>query len=223
MLTKEYEGKNERECIETAVQELSIPEDKLQIEVLQKGKSGFFGLGGSQKALIKVTYTEEDMVVDGFPVKSGSLEDYEEATIDFLVGLFNRMELDVDIEVDNDKQSKVFIDLASDNSALIIGKRGKTLEAVQMLANIVAGKKHGKAYKSVINIEQYREKRQKVLTELAHKVANDVRKSGKARSLEPMNPFERRLIHLAIQDENDVETRSEGEGVMRKVTVFPKR
>lgn len=222
MLTKEYEGKNERECIDTAVQELSIPEEKLDIEVLQKGKSGFFGLGGSQKAVIKVSYNEGDRENGLYPMKNGSLEEYEEATIDFLVGLFNRMELDVDIEVDNDNDSKVFIDLASDNSALIIGKRGKTLEAVQMLSNIVAGKQYGKGYKSVINIEQYREKRQKILTDLAHKVADEVRKSGKPRSLEPMNPFERRLIHLAIQDERDVETRSEGEGVMRKVTVFPK-
>ena len=229
MLQKEYEGKNEKDAIRLAEEELGISKESLQIEVVQKGKSSFLGIGEGQKARIRVTYNEEETGsgnVAAEPKKAldpGLVDQYIEASLDFLEGLFQRMGVEVDIEADEPDDEKVFIRLNSPNSALIIGKRGKTLESIQMLTNIAAGKKVSKDFKSVIDIENYREKREDILTDLARKMANEVKKSGKGRSLEPMNPFERRLIHLALQDEDGVETRSEGEGIYRKVRIIPKK
>lgn len=241
MLQKEYEGKNEKDAIRHAEEDLGISRDDLQIEIVQKGKSSFLGIGEGQKARIKVVYNEEERgslqaKQKEAEVSAGSgesapkpvldseqVDQYIESSLDFLEGLFQRMNIDVDIEADEPEDEKVFIRLNSPNSALIIGKRGKTLEAIQMLTNIASGRKVTKDFKSVIDIENYREKREDILTDLAHKVANEVRKSGKGKSLEPMNPFERRLIHLALQDQDGIETRSEGEGVYRKVRIVPKR
>ena len=155
---------------------------------------------------------------------AGSLDAYEKVTVEYLAGMFDRMGFDVDIEVDNNKQDRVFIELFSPDSGLIIGKRGKTLEAIQMLVNTVGSRLPGSgAYKCVIDIEHYRAKRETTLTELAHRVAQEVIRTGRPRLLEPMNPFERRLIHLALQNENLVETKSEGEGVQRKVKISLKQ
>ena len=228
MMEKEFEGKNEKDAIALAEQELRIDKDKLQIELIQKGKSSFLGIGEGQKARIRVVYNEDDIgsasFIEDKPAPDSDVADqYIETSLDFLEGLFERMNIEVDIEADEPEDEKVFIRLNSPNSALIIGKRGKTLEAIQMLTNIAAGRKVSKDFKSVIDIENYREKREVILTDLAIKVATEVRKSGKVKSLEPMNPFERRLIHLALQDEDGIETRSEGEGVYRKVKIIPKK
>lgn len=235
MLEKEYEGKNEKDAIRIAEEDLGISREKLQIELVRKGKGTFLGIGEGQKARIRVVYNEDevgtlaaDQPEEGekpsvAKMSDEQVDEYIETSLDFLEGLFQRMNVDVDIEADEPEDEKVFIRLNSPNSALIIGKRGKTLEAIQMLTNIAAGRKVSKDFKSVIDIENYREKREDILTDLARKMANEVRRSGKARSLEPMNPFERRLIHIALQDEDGIETRSEGEGVYRKVRIVPKR
>ena len=229
MMEQEFEGKNEKEAVSNAEKELKIDKDKMQIELIRKGKSSFLGIGEGQKARIRVVYNEDD-IGSGSTVKeeksvpdSGAADRYIESSLDFLEGLFERMNIEVDIEADEPEEEKIFIRLNSPNSALIIGKRGKTLEAIQMLTNIAAGRKVSKDFKSVIDIENYREKREVILTDLAVKVAIEVRKTGKVKSLEPMNPFERRLIHLALQDEDGIETRSEGEGVYRKVKIIPKK
>jgi len=229
MMEREFEGKNEKDAIAIAVQELRIDQDNLQIELIQKGKSSFLGIGEGQKARIRVVYNEDDIGTatvkeEDKVISNGEIADqYIETSLDFLEGIFERMDIEVDIEADEPEDEKIFIRLNSPNSALIIGKRGKTLEAIQMLTNIAAGRKVSKDFKSVIDIENYREKREVILTDLAIKVADEVRRSGKVKSLEPMNPFERRLIHIALQDEDGIETRSEGEGVYRKVKILPRK
>jgi len=242
MPAKEYEGKNEKELVKEAARELGIDEAKLRVSVLEKGKGGFLGLG--EKVRIRVEYSVEDILHEekaapGTPstpntlstqstpntqfAGSGGLEAYEKATVEYLAGMFDRMGFDVDIEVDNNAQDRVFIELFSPDSGLIIGKRGKTLEAIQMLVNTVGAKVPGSHQcKCVIDIENYRAKRESTLTDLAHRVAQEVIRTGRPRLLEPMNPFERRLIHLALQNETQVETKSEGEGQHRKVKISPK-
>jgi spoIIIJ-associated protein len=106
---------------------------------------------------------------------------------------------------------------------MIIGKRGKTLEALQLLVNIIFNKGEDKWKKIILDIENYRDKRESTLRELAFKVARKVKKTGKPQFLEPMNPFERRVIHIALQDDPHVDTRSEGSGNMKRVKVFLKR
>ena len=219
MPSKEYEGKNEKELVREAAEELGIAEERLRVEVLEKSKGGFLGLG--EKVRIRVDYDLEDVAA---PADSSTLDAYEKVTVDFLAGMFDMMGFDVDIEVDNNGQDRVFIELFSPDSAMIIGKRGKTLESIQMLVNTVGARVPGSQNcKCVIDIENYREKRESTLNDLANRVAQEVIRTGKAKTLEPMNPFERRLIHVALQNESGVETKSEGEGVHRKVRIIPKR
>ncbi|MDR2733194.1 MAG: protein jag [Spirochaetota bacterium] len=215
MPVKEYEGKSEKELVKEAAKELGIDEANLRVTVLEKGKGGFLGLG--EKVRIQVEYSAEQ------PGVSGELDDYEKITVEYLAGMFDLMGFDVDIEVDNNGQDRVFIELFSPDSGLIIGKHGKTLEAIQMLVNTVGARVPGSHQrKCVIDIENYRAKRESTLTDLAHRVAQEVIRTGRPRLLEPMNPFERRLIHLALQNETQVETKSEGEGQHRKVKISPK-
>jgi spoIIIJ-associated protein len=224
MPTKEYEGKNEKELVKEAARDLGIDEAKLRVTVLEKGKGGFLGLG--ERVRIQVEYSVEDLLREEkaqAPQGPGGLEVYEKTTVEYLAGMFDLMGFDVDIEVDNNSEDRVLIELFSPDSGLIIGKRGKTLEAIQMLVNTVGAKVPGSHQcKCVIDIENYRAKRESTLTDLAHRVAQDVIRTGRPRHLEPMNPFERRLIHLALQNEAQVETKSEGEGQHRKVKISPK-
>jgi spoIIIJ-associated protein len=238
MPSREYEGKNEKELLKEAARDLGIDESKLRVEVLEKSKAGFLGFG--EKIKIKVEYSIEDIPIpaatqarsnragdagtaDAAAAAPVSLEAYEKTTVEYLAGMFDLMGFDVDIEVDNNASDRVLIELFSPDSALIIGKRGKTLEAIQMLVNTVGGKVPGSGqYKCIIDIENYRAKRESTLTDLAHRVASEVIRTGRPRLLEPMNPFERRLIHVALQNEQSVETKSEGEGQHRKVKIFPK-
>jgi len=243
MPSKEYEGKNEKELIKEAARELGIGEDKLRVSVLEKSKSGFLGLG--EKVRIRVEYDIEDPEdAAGSGVRqsgdapraqraerdapqahdSGRLEAYEKITVEYLAGMFDLMGFDVDIEVDNNARDRVFIELFSPDSALIIGNRGRTLEAIQMLVNIVGARANGSgSYKCVIDTKNYRARRETTLTELAHRTAQEVIRTGRPKLLEPMNPFERRLIHLALQEEGLVETKSEGEGIHRKVRISLKQ
>lgn len=219
MLMKEFEGKSEKDAIRLAVEELGIPEENLRIELMQKGKSGFLGMGETQKALIRVFYLEEDLPVETEPVEIDAEAEY---ICEFLHDLFDHMDLDVGVELRSLVDGKAAYELDSDQSALVIGKHGKTLEAVQMLANVVAARRTDGQLKVVLDIEQYREKREAVLTEMAKRVADEVRRTNKGKSLEPMNPFERRLVHLALQHEDGIETKSEGEGAFRKVRILPR-
>ena len=217
MVEKEYTGKNEKQAIKNAEADLGIPRDAMQIEVLEDEKGGLLGFGG--KTRIKVTVDSAENTAE----TADTVEKYKQAAVVFLEGLFEKMDIEVTVTVAGVDDGKVFIQCDSPRSALLIGRRGKTLEAIQMLVNIVAARSCACGMKTVIDTENYRGKREAVLNELALKIADEVRKKNKPRSLEPMNPFERRLIHLALQKEEGVETRSEGEGVYRKVVVIPKR
>jgi spoIIIJ-associated protein len=219
MVKKEYTGKNVKQALKNAEADLGIAKDKLEYVVLDEGKGGILSFGSAKDARIQVK--TDSAVAQKLDPKAESL--YQEEALAFLKGLFERMDLAVDVNVAGMDEGKLFIQFESDRSALLIGRRGKTLEAIQMLVNIVAAKRSGYTMKTVVDIENYRGKRESVLNELALKIAEDVKRAGKPRSLEPMNPFERRLIHLALQNVKDVETRSEGEGVYRKVVILPKR
>jgi spoIIIJ-associated protein len=122
----------------------------------------------------------------------------------------------------HESENKVYIELESQNSGLIIGKKGKTLEALQFLVNLVVNKKTGTEKKIILDIEAYRAKRERALRRLSKDIAKQVARTGKPWTLDPMNPFERRLIHLTLQNDTRVTTKSEGQGIYRQVKVFPK-
>lgn len=206
MVIREYEGRTEKDAIKKASEDLGISSDRLKIEVLSE-KSKFFSFGGSVK--IRVYLDNE-------------LEDVPQKAENFLRGLFGTIGTEIETR-SIEEDDRVRIEIMTDSAGLIIGKRGKTLEALQLLLNIIANRGTERWKKIVLDIENYRGKRANTLRELALKVAKQVKKTGKAQTLEPMNPFERRIIHMTLQEDPHVETKSEGDGNMKKVKVFLKK
>jgi spoIIIJ-associated protein len=205
MVIHEYEGRTEREALKKATEDLGVEADQLRVEVLSE-KSRFFSFGSMVK--IRVYLEEED--------------DTASRVEAFLKGLFATIGTEVSTR-SIEEDDKIYIEIISDSAGLIIGKRGKTLEALQLLVNIIANKKGEEWKKVILDIENYRDKREQTLRELAEKVARKVKKTGKAQFLEPMNPFERRVIHMTLQNDPHVETKSEGNGNLKRVKIYLKR
>ena len=206
MVIMEYEGRTERDAIKKATEDLGIDSDKLKIEVISE-KTKFFSFGN----LVKIRVYLDD--ADDEPSKRADK---------FLRGLFDTIGVDISTQIE-EETGKIHVEIISDSAGLIIGKRGKTLEALQLLTNIVVNKNEKNWKKVVLDIENYRDRREHTLKELAFKVAAKVKKTQKAQILEPMNPFERRVIHMALQDDPLVATKSEGTGNLKKVRVYLKR
>jgi len=206
MVIREYEGRTERDAIKKASEDLGVQSDQLKIEVITE-KAKFFSFGNPVKIRVYLDDLEQ--------VDSKKIED-------FLVGLFKTIGVDVTIET-YEEVNKLYVEIVSESAGLIIGKRGKTLESLQLLTNIILNKNREEWKKVVLDIENYRDKRESTLKELALKVAEKVKKTGKSQLLEPMNPFERRIIHMTLQNDPDVNTKSEGNGSTKKVRVYLKR
>jgi spoIIIJ-associated protein len=209
----EVEGKSLDDARKKAARELGVHISMINdgdIEILDKGKSGIFGFGVSRPAKIRVSYNI-------------NIEDIGENVTEILNTLFNKMSLDCAIAEIHESESKVYVELESSNSGLVIGKKGKTLEAIQFLVNLIVNKEVSSDKKIILDIEAYRAKRERALRRLSKDIAKQVAKSGRPWTLDPMNPFERRLIHLTLQNDTRVTTKSEGQGVYRQVRVFPKK
>ena len=206
MVIREYEGRTERDAIKKAAEDLSVDSDKLKIEVITE-RSKFFSFGSTVKIRVYLDDMEDNV--------SKRIEN-------FLSGLFGTIGVDVSVQTMED-DDKLHVEIVSESAGIIIGKRGKTLEALQLITNIIVNKSTDKWKKVVLDIENYRDKRENTLTDLAHKVAGKVKKTGRSQYLEPMNPFERRVIHMALQDDPDIFTKSEGTGNLKKVKIFLKR
>lgn len=209
----EIEGKSIDDAKKKAAAKLGVELKTIaqeDIEVLDEGKSGIFGFGVSRPARIQVR----------FDTKAQNIGD---SVKEIIHSIFKKMGIVIAIAEFHEGENKVYVELESSNSGLIIGKKGKTLEAVQFLVNLIINQQNNSDKKIILDIEGYRAKREKSLKTLAKNSAEKVLKSGKAYTLEPMNPFERRLIHLTLQNDDRVTTRSEGQGIYRKVKVFPKR
>lgn len=206
MVIREYEGRTERDAIKKASEDLGVESNKLKVEVISE-KSKFFSFGNVVKIRVYLDEIEEECT---------------RRAKDFLTRLFNIIGVEVSVRT-FEEANKLYIEIVSDNAGLIIGKRGKTLEALQMLTNIVANKDVDNWKKVILDIENYRDRRENALKELALKIALKVKRTGRSHFLEPMNPFERRIIHMTLQSDPSVDTRSEGNGNLKKVKIFLRR
>jgi spoIIIJ-associated protein len=206
MVIREYEGRTERDAIKKAADDLKVESDKLKIEVITE-KSKFFSFGNTVKIRVYLNDIEDSVA---------------KRIENFLSGLFSTIGIDVSVQTMED-EDKLHVEIISESAGIIIGKRGKTLEALQLITNIIVNKDMDKWKKVVLDIENYRDKRENTLTDLAHKVAGKVKKTGRSQYLEPMNPFERRVIHMALQEDPDIFTKSEGSGNLKKVKIYMKR
>jgi spoIIIJ-associated protein len=203
----EVSAKTVDDAITDALVKLGITSDQLEYEVIDKGSNGFLGFG-NKPATIKAR-KKEDSNVD---VK------------EFLSKVFAAMDMDVEIVVEKDEENKVInVDLKGDDMGLLIGKRGQTLDSLQYLTNLAVNKKSDNYMKVKLDTEDYRKRRKETLENLAKNISFKVKRTKRPVALEPMNPFERRVIHSALQNDKYVETHSEGEEPYRHVVVTLKK
>ncbi|MCM1160890.1 MAG: protein jag [Roseburia sp.] len=206
----EFSAKTVNDAITEACQKLSVTSDKLEYEVIEEGSSGFLGIG-SKAAVIKARIRKEEVTVD-------------EKAKEFLNDLFAAMKLTVAIDVKyDDLSNNMNIDLAGDEMGVLIGKRGQTLDSLQYLTSLVVNKDTEDYIRVKVDTENYRQRRKETLENLAKNIAFKVKRTKRPVSLEPMNPYERRIIHSALQNDRYVVTHSEGEEPFRRVVVALKR
>ena len=201
-------GKTKEEAIQKAVDQLGTPVEDLEIEVLEEGSKGLFGFLGTKDFKIKATVIVKDTV--------------ETRILSFLNGLFEVMNIEADIKIDmNSDSAKVSV--IGDSAGQLIGRRGESLDALQMILSLAVNKTPGEYVKIMLDIEDYRSKREESLVRYANKMARTAAKQRKNIKLEPMNPYERRIVHSALQSDTYVTTYSEGEEPYRKVVIAVKR
>lgn len=204
----EVTGKTVDEAINNALDQLNLTSDRLEYEILDKGNVGFLGLINSKPARIKAW-------------KKITLED---KASDFLNKVFSAMKLQVEIVINYQPEEKVMsIELTGDEMGVLIGKRGQTLDSLQYLTGQIVNQETEEYVRVKIDTENYRERRRETLENLAKNIAYKVKRTKKSVSLEPMNPYERRVIHSALQNDRYVCTKSEGEEPYRHVVVMLKR
>ena len=203
----EITAKTLDDAITEASVKLGTTSDNIQYEVVEKGSTGFLGLG-SKEAKIKVW------------IKTTPVEEAKE----FLQKVFKAMNLEVEILFDTDENySYLDIELKGEDLGVLIGKRGQTLDSLQSLTSLVVNKNSENYIRVKLDTENYRERRKETLENLARNIAYKVKKTRKVVSLEPMNPYERRIIHSALQNDKFVATHSEGEEPFRHVVVTLKK
>ena len=201
----EAKGKTVDEAIFNGLEQMGLSLDEVDIEIVHEGSKGLFGLGKS--AVVHLTKKEKQ--------QSGPEE--------FLNGLFGKMNVDAACEVKESTEKSVKIEITGKDTAVLIGRRGDTLDALQYLTGLAVNKGNEEYKKIMLDAENYREKREHTLEKLAKRLASTVAKTGKPVTLEPMNPYERRILHATLQSHPRVETISEGEEPYRRVVIRRKR
>lgn len=200
-------AKTVNDAITEACQKLLVTSDKLEYEVIEEGSAGFLGIG-SKPAIIKAK------------VKNSVVDNAKQ----FLNNVFNAMGLTVVTNVKYDElDNSMNIDLSGDEMGVLIGKRGQTLDSLQYLVSLVVNKEAENYIRVKVDTENYRQRRKETLENLAKNIAYKVKRTKRPVSLEPMNPYERRIIHSALQNDKYVTTHSEGDEPFRRVVVTLKR
>jgi spoIIIJ-associated protein len=219
----EFEGKTKEEAISKASDALGVSEDQLEVEVLSYGSTGIFGLVGVKRAKIKVTLPESPKAE--VKEKLTSLEEPEKvaelakSTLKEIISFI----VDGATVSSQTKSDRVRLKVAGGNSALLIGKHGRTLDALQYIVHRIVYKKQKTKVRVTIDVEGYRDRRKDALTQLALRLGEKVKRSGRPATISPMNAYDRRTIHVALKDHSGVRTQSTGTGSLRKLVIYPER
>lgn len=217
----EKTGRTEEEAIAAALQELGLERDDVSVTVIERAKSGFLGIGAAP-AVVRVEYEAPDEPeAEAEPeAKTEIAADDEYAPIRvFLSGLLERMDVKADIEISPRDDKGVVVNLSGPGMGAVIGRRGETLDAIQHLTNYVVNRGNDKHMHISVDAESYRAKREESLVRLAEKMAAKVIKYKRSMALEPMNSYERHIIHAALQNYEGVTTSSTGTEPNRRVVV----
>ena len=204
----EISAKTVEDAVTEALIKLQTTSDKLEYEVIEEGSTGILGFIGKKPAIIKAR-------------KKFDLVDY---TYDFLNNMFKAMGIEVKSDINYDAEARnMDISFEGDEMGILIGKRGQTLDSLQYIISLVVNKESEAYVRVKVDTENYRERRKETLETLAKNIAYKVKRTRRSVALEPMNPYERRIIHSALQYDKYVDTHSEGEEPYRKVVVTLKR
>lgn len=215
MAEREYEGRTEEEAIDKAIAALGLTEDEIDVEVVEEQRPGFLKGG---KVRIRVHLAEdEDAALPELEPES----ELEEQVIEFVTVLLKKANLPAEVRIDQREAGRLTLEILTDDPAIVIGKHGSTLESLQLITNIHAGriKPEGDPLRVILDTEDYRYRREQSLLRMANRVATQVRRTGRPRLLAPLNPFERRLIHTALGEMRGVTTESEGDGLYKQIRV----
>ena len=200
-------GKTVEEATQLALEELGVSENDVEIEILNEGNKGLFGLIGNKEAEVKIT------------VKESSNKD---TAYNFLKELLEKMHIEANIDI-KEEANKLEIELSGENMGILIGRRGETLMALQYLTSLTVNRKSEEYISVTLDTENYKKKREETLIRLAQKTAEKVVKYRRNFTLDPMNPYERRIIHASLQDNDKVNTYSTGEEPNRRVVIVYNR
>ena len=225
----EASGKTVDEAIDAALAELGVDRDAVDVQVVSEGKTGILGVGGTQ-AVVRVRLLSEMPAGEGGEGAEGGegelIEDEAEAAAQMLDHLLELMGVAADVSIrdpetpgDGLGMAKAVLDIEGDDLGLLIGRRGETLASLQYLLNLMAGRKLTEHATFTVDVEGYRRRREKQLNSLARRMADQVRRTRRPVTLEPMPPNERRIVHLALSKDPTVSTASVGEGESRKVAI----
>jgi len=241
----EIDGKTIDKAIEKACSEFGVSRDKLHIEILSEGTSGFLGLLGSKKAKIKASLMSLDMTIDP-PTgpsktivkvkkheKSAPSASFDQAVDKFgenvalraktiLEGILTGMGIQTPVSVEETEDS-ILLNVKGDGGGLLIGRRGQNLDAIQYIVNKAANRSANGRKMIIIDTEAYRKRREESLIALAEKLGEKVKKTKKAITVSHMNAHDRRIIHMALQDDESLTTKSRGEGEYRKILILPSK
>lgn len=235
----EFEGKTVESAAEDASQKLNVKLENLKYDVISHGSTGIFGLVGSKKARIRVrspiktkketveVFSEESKETEKAQTE-GITETHEpieeivtrcEAALQKIIGAISP---DTTLSIDR-KQERIVFNVTGGNAAVLIGKRGQTLEAIQYLLDKIANKRNERRIRVAVDVEGYLKNRRDHLERLAGRMAQKAVRTGKPMTIGQMNAHDRRIVHLALKNNIDVRTESMGEGPYRKLMVFPKK
>ncbi|MDR0290161.1 MAG: protein jag [Treponema sp.] len=235
----EFEGRTEKEAIDCAAEELGLEKDDFDVEILESQRQGLFKKGHvrirvhTQKPVSPAYAGRSAKAADGEekPARRTSSRpqvfgdpaaqnEFERKMASFVEELIGHMGYGGKVSVLFREEFKLGLKIDSEHSSILIGKKGKNLDAIQLLANIYAGRQGREDTRIILDTENYRIRREESLVRLAYTVADKVRETRSSMLLEPMNPFDRRLIHTTLNDISDVETKSEGDGLYKQVRVY---
>ena len=203
----EFEGKSTEEAIANACSHFQVPPEELEIEIVSVGSPGLFGLGG-RKAKIRAALREEP---------EESLLPQAQEILEQLLKKMDESGKVTGLQEDD----RIVLNIETEDAGLLIGKQGQTLEALQYLLTKVLAQKSRRKVRVTIDVESYRARHDEALVHLALKNGDKVKRSGKPITLNPMNPHDRRIVHLTLQSDKELKTLSRGEGLYKKVIIYP--
>jgi len=231
METYEFEGKNDEDAIENACRQLKLSREEFDIEIIEPGSAGIFGLVGSRKAKIRVSVTKEEPKLPQeeniITVVKETLSSGEENGVavakEALENILALIPMEGTSVLAQQVDGTINLNIEGDKSGLLIGRKGRTLDALQFIVNKIVNKSLEKRTRVLVDSENYRQRREDFLVQMALRMGDKAKKTRKPVATNLLNPHDRRIVHLALRDDNELGTKGRGEGILKKVIIIPKR